>query len=508
MKKSKIKISVIIPTRNSWMMLKDCIESIQSQTLKPQEIIVVDNGSTDGTSEKIKKKFPKIKLIKLSTNTGVTGGRNRGIKELSSDSEYVLFFDHDMVADKDMLEELVKVAEMEPKIGIVTPKIYYFGNRNRIWSAGTGINLWTGQVIFRGGNDFGQYESIEEVQVAPAAILVKRKVIEKIGGFDDVYFATYEDTDFCFRAKEKGFKTFYAPDALAYHQISWDPKDDAVRVLSRAYFVGRNRVIFMKKFGKNFFVFALFIPIFILYYLKLAIKLNMLKDWFNFLQGIAEGLFGIYIIEKNIPFTYINLIRGAIGNNVKTIIDLGCGEGKLIQALSRGENWEVVGVDVDSVSIEKAKVISCYKKLIVADLEKIAKMFIKQKKKFDVVLCSQVIEHLSKEKGERLLDLVDKIADKRVVISTPNGFMEQIEESLATNTSYQQHISRWEVNDFSSRGYKVYGTGLKLIWSYGGLARNKSKFVSFWFRITSYIVSPFVYHLPFFGVNLLGVKKL
>lgn len=284
------KVSVIIPTYNSWKTLERCISSILNQTLKAREIIVVNNGSTDGTAEKVREKFPKITLINLTTNTGVTGGRNTGIKRANISSDYLFFFDHDMVAGKNMLAELVRVAESDNKIGIVTPKIYYFGNKKRIWSAGTGINLWTGKIIFRGGEDTGQYENAEEVQVAPAAILVKRSAMKKLKSFDDIYFASYEDTDFCFRARGKGFKTFYAPKALAYHILSWDPKDDVDRVLSRAYWIGRNRVIFMKRFGKNFPIFSLFIPIFILYYLVLALRNNRFGDWTTFVKGTFSGL--------------------------------------------------------------------------------------------------------------------------------------------------------------------------------------------------------------------------
>lgn len=289
-KNDSTNISVIIPTYNSWVTLKNCINSIQKQTLKSLEIIVVDNGSTDGTSQRVKKFFPKVKLISLKRNTGVTGGRNMGIRKSSPSSDYLFFFDHDMVAERGMLYQLVKVAQRSSSIGIVTPKIYYFEDKKRIWSAGTLINLWTGKITFRGGKDLGQYEKTEEVQIAPAAMLVRKEVIRKVGGFDDRYFLTYEDTDFCFRAKEKGFKIFYVPTSLAFHKISPKPEDEADRLLSRAYWVGRNRVIFMKKFGRNFFIFLLFVPFFSLYYLNLALRNHRMRDWVKFLQGTTEGV--------------------------------------------------------------------------------------------------------------------------------------------------------------------------------------------------------------------------
>jgi GT2 family glycosyltransferase len=100
----------------------------------------------------------------------------------------------------------------------------------------------------------------------------------------------YEDTDFCFRAKKYGFRTYYSPKAIAYHMLSTDPKDEIDRLLSRAYWVGRNRVIFMKKFGNNFVVFLMFLPIFITYYFSKSIKNKRIIDGFKFLQGTFAGI--------------------------------------------------------------------------------------------------------------------------------------------------------------------------------------------------------------------------
>lgn len=282
------KVSVVIPTFNLKKEVLACVDSIIKQDYPKIEVVVVDNASTDGTGEAARKKFRRVKLVRNSENLGVTGGRNTGIKNATGD--YIFFFDHDMVAEPKMISELLKVAESDPKIGIVTPKIYYWEDKKRIWAAGTGINLWTGQIIFRGGKDTGQYEKVEEVQVAPAAILVKKQVLDKIGGFDDIYFATYEDTDFCFRAKRAGFKTVYTPRAVAYHKIPVGYKVSMERLLVRACFVGRNRIIFMKRFGKNFWVFLLFLPIYFVYYASLSLRFKKVEGIINFVKGTLEGL--------------------------------------------------------------------------------------------------------------------------------------------------------------------------------------------------------------------------
>lgn len=284
------KVSVIIPTLNSWVTLRYSIASLYKQTLTPFEIIVVDNDSSDRTSENVKKEFPEIKLVVLERNTGVTGGRNAGIKTANKNSQYLLFFDHDMVAGKSMLENLIKAINMNSGYGIATPKIGYLHSKGYIWSSGTSINLWTGQVLFRSGKDLGQYDKVEEVQVAPAAFLVKKEVIKKIGIFDNRYFATYEDTDFCFRAKLQGFSTVYTPYALAYHDISPDPEFTASRLLSRAYYVGRNRVLFMKDYAKSFPLFLLFSPVYLLYFVYLGLKLRNMKGVIDYLKGFMVGL--------------------------------------------------------------------------------------------------------------------------------------------------------------------------------------------------------------------------
>src|SRR3989344_9651482 len=123
------KVSVIIPTLNSWISLKPCLTSLYNQSLKPFEIIVVDNGSSDETVENVKRKFPRAKLISLKINTGVTGGRNAGIEKANKKTDYLLFFDHDMQADRKMLEKLIVVSKSNSSCGIVTPKIYYFEDK-------------------------------------------------------------------------------------------------------------------------------------------------------------------------------------------------------------------------------------------------------------------------------------------------------------------------------------------------------------------------------------------
>jgi GT2 family glycosyltransferase len=287
-----IEIIAIVPTYNQKTFLVDAIESLLVQSILIKKIIIIDNGSSDGTSAEITRRYDqneKVKLIVLEKNTGVVGGRNEGIKQ-ADNYDYLLFFDHDMVAEPTMLEELLKTAQSQEDIGIVTPKIYYWDKKKIIWSAGTDINLITGQNLFRGGEDIGQYEKVEQVGIAPAVLLTKKKVIEKVGLFDSIYYHSYEDTDYCYRVKKANLKTFYTPKAIAYHKIPYDTDRANVRLLQLAFLVARNRIIFMRKYSHHYLIFLLFLPIFLVYYTKLAIKYQKYQAIGMYIIGTFEGL--------------------------------------------------------------------------------------------------------------------------------------------------------------------------------------------------------------------------
>lgn len=199
------------------------------------------------------------------------------------------------------------------------------------------------------------------------------------------------------------------------------------------------------------------------------------------------------------------ILRKSIGKS-RTILDLGCGDGRLMKIISQGNNWEITGVDIYEGWLKQAREMKVYKRLIKGDINAICRILIKQKKKFDVVFCSQTIEHVTRRNGKELLRLVDRLARKRIVFGTPSGFMKQPDEFLGDNP-YQEHKSGWSREDFERRGYKVYGMGFRPIWFEGGLARTKNKFLLLFFTTISFLMSPLVYFYPKLGAGLLCVKK-
>lgn len=289
-------VSVVIVTRNRKEVTVECLKSVLANDYPKFEIILVDNGSTDGTVAEIRKKFPKVKLIEAKENLGLNGGKNLGQKQALG--EYVFFLDSDTVVDKNILFELVKVAKSDPKIGIVCPKMYYFGQKDTIWYAGVKVDLLTSRTQNLGCNekDIGQYNQVTETVFAPTAYLATRKVVEKLKGHEEAFFMTYGDTDYGFRAREAGFKVMFCSSAKLWHRLDQVENTKTIRALGfnlpmRAYYFGRNRVIFMKKHAPkvNFYLFLLFFyPLITVY---MVYKIVLFKGGWQYLKPYLQGSF-------------------------------------------------------------------------------------------------------------------------------------------------------------------------------------------------------------------------
>lgn len=213
----KKKVSVIIPNYNGLDYLKLCLDSLKKQTYKKFEIVVVDNGSTDGSVEYLTGNFPDIICIKLTRNFGYSEAVNTGIKRTKS--RYVLLLNNDTAVDRKCLEYLVNSANDHPEAGFISAKILQFNDRTKIDNAGDNMDS-SGHLLTRGfGKNERLYSKGENIFLGTGSgTLIKRKVFDKIGYFDEDYFFYMEDADFCFRAQLAGFKGWFEPNALIYHK--------------------------------------------------------------------------------------------------------------------------------------------------------------------------------------------------------------------------------------------------------------------------------------------------
>jgi len=253
------KVSIIILNWNGLEDAIECLESLKKITYPSYDVIVVDNGSKGNDAQVLREKFGDyIHLIENDKNYGYTGGNNIGIKyalnNLSPD--YFLILNNDVVVDPDFLTQMVEVAESDVSIGVAGCKVYYYDFPNRIQSAGARVNMRTGQSYSIGIKqmDTGQFDRQQEVDyVSGCCLLVKKEVVQKVGLFDEGYFCYWDEIDYCFRAREAGYKVVYIPLAKIWHkkfmkeQLWQKTRAEGQQTGLPYYFTARNNFRFMRK---------------------------------------------------------------------------------------------------------------------------------------------------------------------------------------------------------------------------------------------------------------------
>lgn len=226
------KVAVIVITHNGRKHLQECFESLEKQTYRHFEAYLLDNGSTDASSEFVKERFPWVKIIKLEKNYGFAKGYNIAIQQV--DAELVALLNDDTKADPQWLEELVKAIESDARIFAVGSKIVFYDKPNVINHAGgflTIVGAGIDHGIFQ--RDSPEFSKPKYVGcVCGAAMLVRRDIFLKLGGFDETYFAYFEDTDLCWRAWLSGYKSLYVPSSKVLHKHggSWGSRKNPVRI--------------------------------------------------------------------------------------------------------------------------------------------------------------------------------------------------------------------------------------------------------------------------------------
>jgi len=213
--------SLIVLTFNSRAYIKDCLDSILTQRCKDFEVIVVDNGSKDGTTAFIRTNYPGVILVKNKENLAQSIARNQGIE--IARGEWLLAMDCDVRLEENFVGRLVEAAKhISSEVGMIQPKILY-PDKLRIFSAGIFISpLKRFYDIGRGKSDSGRFNSPGYVFGAcSAAALYRRRMLDDIkdvwGYFDERLFFLLEDADLSWRAQEAGWKAWFYPHLACYH---------------------------------------------------------------------------------------------------------------------------------------------------------------------------------------------------------------------------------------------------------------------------------------------------
>ena len=216
------------------------------------EIIIVDDGSTDGSLEEIKKmslRFPEIKLIQTLTRRGIPGSRNIGIEVAKG--EFVAFLDIDMRVGKGWPGELIKFLQQNPQAGGVVPKVLDFHRTNIFQAAGIYLIPHTGWVIpyGYGEEDKGQYDFVNEISIGGAGSIVRREVLITLGGFDETQ-GMFDDLDLGWRIGLIGKSTFYIPSAIMYHWTSkaWAKRPKSSSKVETEFYIDNSIRVLIKNF--------------------------------------------------------------------------------------------------------------------------------------------------------------------------------------------------------------------------------------------------------------------
>lgn len=243
-------VFVIVLNWNNAADTIECIESLENSDYQPFVPIVIDNGSTDGSVEKIQAAFPDIHQIELDSNLGYAAGNNAGIQyALDSGADYVLVLNNDTLVEAMMLRELVTFAETNEKIGMIGPKMYCHQPPDTIFATGSFVDWSRGETsnrdMFLLAPEIDIDLKPEQVDfIAGCGVLVSRKLLEQVGFLDPIYFLNYEDVDWGVRAQRKKFEIWYAPSAVLWHKVS---ASMGLASPMNTYYMTRNALLFFWK---------------------------------------------------------------------------------------------------------------------------------------------------------------------------------------------------------------------------------------------------------------------
>jgi GT2 family glycosyltransferase len=283
------KVSVVIVNWNGRRYLHDCLASLQAQTFTGFEVILVDNGSTDGSVEWLMSRFPQVHLIRNETNVGFAAANNQAIRV--SQAEFIATLNNDTRVEPDWLAELIAAAEGDSMVSMCASKML-FADRTEVINS-TGIALDAVGIAWdrRGGepDDRSETEPIEVFGPCAGAALYRRAMLDQIGLFDESFFAYLEDVDLAWRARLAGWRCLYVPTACVYHVHSATGVEGST---FKNRLLGRNKIWTI---AKNYPAarLVLYLPLILVYDLAAVLFTLVVRRDVASLLGRLEGLKGL-----------------------------------------------------------------------------------------------------------------------------------------------------------------------------------------------------------------------
>jgi len=273
-----------------------CLKSLQNST-HSHRIILVDNGSNDGSVQYISTLFPSIEIIQLNQNIGFGPACNLGIKYALEDEncKFIFLINNDAYIHPTTIEILIDMSKEYPKVGVFGPIVYDQNTPSRIWYAGakSRLGILSAYEIHRGETDHSQFRNEYVDYVFGAAMFVRRSVFDSVGLFDDQFFLYLEDLDFCIRAKDFGYPIMFVPKAKVWHYGSASTESN---LALRRYHHIQSTFLFLKKHLTNLSILPAF-----LFWLTILLR--------SFIIDIFKGDF--YLIKSYISAIHHGFLRSS-----------------------------------------------------------------------------------------------------------------------------------------------------------------------------------------------------
>lgn len=246
-------ITIIILHWRTYGHTSQCLKTLAELDYTNYRILLADNGSHDGSFERLQREFPEVETLEYATNLGFAAGINPAMRRaLEAGSDYVLLINSDVLVAPDLLTRLAAAAEAHHEIGIMSPKTVWEAHPDRLAGLGCRVKAFDIELI---GWDVADTASIGDEPVVlecvfGSAMLLSRRMLEQVGLFDERFFFYYEDIDLCLRARDAGFLAAYLPSATVRHAVSASVRN--VRGL-RDFYLARSRQLFFRKYRTGLF---------------------------------------------------------------------------------------------------------------------------------------------------------------------------------------------------------------------------------------------------------------
>ncbi len=292
------KVSVVMPSYNSKELLRNCLQSLFKTKYPNFEVVVVDDGSTDGSYEylqKLSKTQEKLKVVKNDRNYGPSVTRNNGIE--NSDGKYICFYETDMEVDPDWMTPLVQTLEENSELGGVQSKILDINQRDYIHSTGVWYDPHTFWVLsFACGSYKNEFNENTEIGLGSVGSMYRKSILDKLGGFDEKIVHNIDDIELGWRVWMLGYKCITVPKSITYH---WTGKPLGLRAkitpsFSSEFHFQKTPRIFLKNYEwKN-----------VLKYLPWVLMIFFIRSLKNLFQGNSNTIRAFF---KSIIWNLVNL---------------------------------------------------------------------------------------------------------------------------------------------------------------------------------------------------------